>query len=133
MPVPTIMGPPASAVGSDKTYSRLQEQRPTTNSASAQIYKERCAVCHDRPKDRIPPRSQIAKQSTEDVIRSLTSGTMKEWATELTPDQIRALAVYLTGKQPGVRVQGNLNENLCKDPAGPINLNGAQWHGWGGD
>src|SRR5206468_10429783 len=38
-----------------------------------------------------------------------------------------------TGKQPGAGVQGNLNENLCKDPAGPINLNGSQWNGWGRD
>jgi polyvinyl alcohol dehydrogenase (cytochrome) len=114
-------------------HSWSQEQGPTTDSASAQIYKERCAVCHDRAKDRIPPRSQIAKQATEDVIRTLTTGTMKDWAYELTADQIRALAVFVTGKQPGASVQGSLNENLCKDPAGPINLNGSQWNGWGRD
>ena len=132
------MSPPATAGGSDRIFTRtnyagLQEQRPTTDSASAQIYQEKCAACHDRPTDRIPPRSLIARQSTEDVIRTLTTGTMKQWADGLTADQIRALAVYLTGKQPGARVQGNLNENLCKDPAGPINLNGSQWNGWGRD
>jgi len=58
---------------------------------------------------------------------------MKEWAFELNPDQIRALAVFVTGKQPGASGQGNLNENFCKDPGGPINLNGSQWNGWGRD
>ena len=125
--------PPATAGGSDKIYSELQEQQPATDAASAQTYKQRCAACHDRPKDRIPPRSQIAKLATEDVIRTMTSGSMKEWAVDLTPDQIRALAVYVTGKQPGAGVQGNLNENLCKGPVGPLNLNGAQWNGWGRD
>jgi len=113
--------------------AEVQEQLPTTDAASAQVYKERCAACHDRPKDRIPPRAQIAKLATEDIIRTLTSGTMKEWAYELNPDQIRALAVFVTGKQPGASGQGNLNENLCKDPGGPINLDGSQWNGWGRD
>jgi len=113
--------------------AEVQEQRATTDSASAQIYEERCAMCHDKPRVRIPPRSQIARQSAEEVIRTLTTGTMKQWADGLTADQIRALAVYVTGKQPGAGVQGNLNENLCKDPAGPINFNGSQWNGWGRD
>lgn len=78
-------------------YAELQEQGPTTDSASAKIYEERCAMCHDKPKARIPPRSQIARQSAEDVIATLTTGTMKQWGDGLTADQIRALAVYVTG------------------------------------
>jgi len=117
-------------------YLRSQNQDPPTDSASAQIYKEKCATCHDRPTARIPPRSLIAGQATEDVIRTMTTGTMKQWAEGLTAEQISALAVYLTGKPSNASnagTKGNLNENLCKDPAGPINLNGSQWNGWGRD
>lgn len=92
----SVLSPPAVADGSDRifarsNYARLQEPRPTTDSGSAQIYKERCVMCHDRPKDRIPPRSLIARQASEDVIRALTTGTMKQWTDGLTADQIRAL------------------------------------------
>ena len=113
-------------------FARLQQQ-PAADAASARIYQEQCAVCHDKPVGRITPRLLIAMRSAEDVIQPLTTGSMKQFAEGLTATQIRALAVYLTGKEPGVSVQGTLNANLCKSPAGPINLNGAQWNGWGRD
>ena len=87
-------------------YLRSQNQDPPADSASAQIYKEKCATCHDRPTARIPPRSLIAAQATEDVIRTLTAGTMKQWAEGLTADQISALAAYLTGKQSSAGTKG---------------------------
>jgi polyvinyl alcohol dehydrogenase (cytochrome) len=113
--------------------ARLQEQGSTGNLTSGQIYKDRCAVCHDKPTARIPPLSTIARQSSEDVIRTLTTGTMKQWTEGLTGNQIRALAVYVTGKQLSSDGKVNVNENFCKDPAGPISLNGSQWNGWGRD
>jgi polyvinyl alcohol dehydrogenase (cytochrome) len=116
-----------------KQYVGSQEPISKGESASEQIYKDRCAVCHDKPTTRIPARSLIAKQSNEDIVRTLTAGTMKQWAEGLSADQIRALAVYLTGTQPSIGAKGSLNENLCKEPAGPINLNGPQWNGWGRD
>jgi hypothetical protein len=46
-------------ISSRANYAGVQQQGPTTDSASGQTYKERCAACHDRPKDRIPPRSKL--------------------------------------------------------------------------
>ena len=60
----------------------------------------------------------------------MTDGLMKQFADGLTVDQVRALAIYLTGKQLIGRV-GNLNANPCKGVASPIKLNGPQWNGWG--
>ncbi len=108
-------------------------QTPPADPASEQIYKQRCAVCHDNPVDRIPPLFLIRRRSAEDVIQTLTSGSMKQQASGLTADQIRNLAIYLTGKQPGASVQANLNANLCKVTGGAINLNAPQWNGWGRD
>jgi polyvinyl alcohol dehydrogenase (cytochrome) len=110
-----------------------QQQPPPTDPASAQIYQQRCAMCHENPPDRVPPRFLIARRSAEDVIQTLTSGSMKQQAAGLTVDQIRALAIYLTGKQPGAPVQANLDANRCQGGGGPINLNGPQWNGWGRD
>jgi len=111
-----------------------EEQQPApTDPASAQIYLQRCAMCHENPQDRVPPRFLIARRSAEDVIQTLTTGSMKQQSSGLTADQIRALAVYLTGKQPGAPVQANVDANRCQGSGGPINLNGPQWNGWGRD
>jgi polyvinyl alcohol dehydrogenase (cytochrome) len=110
-----------------------QQAQAQTDPASAQIYQERCASCHENPQGRIPPRFLIARRSAEDVIQTLTSGAMKQQASGLSADQIRALAIYLTGKQPGAPVQANLDANKCTGVGGPINMSGPQWNGWGRD
>jgi polyvinyl alcohol dehydrogenase (cytochrome) len=110
-----------------------QPQSAQASTASAEIYQQRCAMCHENPQDRVPPRFLIARRSAEDVIQTLTSGSMKQQASGLTADQIRGLAIYLTGKQPGSSVQPNLDANRCKDSGGSINLSGPQWNGWGRD
>jgi polyvinyl alcohol dehydrogenase (cytochrome) len=97
------------------------------------VYKERCAVCHDSPQGRIPPRFLIARRSTEDVMQTLASGSMKQQAAGLSADEIRALAVYLTGKQPGTIAPSNFEANRCTDTGGPIRLDAPQWNGWGRD
>jgi polyvinyl alcohol dehydrogenase (cytochrome) len=106
---------------------------PGDNSAAAALYEQKCAGCHENPQDRIPPRFLIARRSAEDVIQTLTSGAMKQQAAGLSPDQIRGLAVYLTGKQPSATPQWNAESNLCKSKQGAININGATWNGWGRD
>jgi polyvinyl alcohol dehydrogenase (cytochrome) len=58
---------------------------------------------------------------------------MKQQASGLSADQIRALAIHLTGKQPGAPIQTNLDANLCKANGGAINLGRPQWNGWGRD
>lgn len=110
-----------------------EQQQTQSDPASAQIYQERCASCHENPQGRIPPRFLIARRSAEDVIQTLTSGVMKQQATGLSTEQIRALAIYLTGKQPGAAVQANVDANKCSGAGGPINVNGTQWNGWGRD
>src|SRR5450432_510834 len=67
----------------------------------AAIYAARCAACHDHAQDRIPPKVLIATtRAAEDVIDTLTLGVMRVQATGLSADQIRAVAVYFTNKQP---------------------------------
>jgi polyvinyl alcohol dehydrogenase (cytochrome) len=104
-----------------------------SDKASEEIYKQKCASCHDNAQGRIPPLFLIRRRSAEDVIQTLTSGPMRQQAAGLSADQVRALAIYLTGKQPGLPVEANLNVNLCKTVAPPIDLKAPQWNGWGCD
>lgn len=57
---------------------------------------------------------------------------MKPQATGLNVAQIRAIAIYLTGKQPGA-LEAKEVANACAGSGGPINLSGPQWNGWGCD
>ncbi len=109
------------------------QQAAPTSPEGAELYKQRCAMCHDNPQDRIPPLFLIRRRSAEDVIQTLTTGSMKQHASGLSADRIRALAIHLTGKQPGTAVQINLEANRCKDGMGAINLKDPQWNGWGRD
>jgi len=115
------------------SQSEPQDPTKTTDLTSEQIYQAKCAMCHDKPTGRIPPRAQIVKRSNEDIIQSLTTGSMKQWAEGFSAAQISALASYLTGKQAGSIAQPGMNQNMCKEPAGPISLKEPLWNGWGRD
>src|SRR6266568_915166 len=118
---------------SSTNYPLFQQQPPATDAASAQIYQEKCATCHDKPVGRVPSRSAIALGSTEEIIQTMTTGSMKQFADGLTADQIRALTIYLTAEQAGAPARGKLHANPCKSTAGPITLGDREWNGWGRD
>src|SRR5262245_50097535 len=122
---------PSAASGGDQDPA--QEKVLAADATGAQIYEEKCATCHDKPTARIPPRAQVAKLATEDVIRTMTTGTMKQWAEGLSPAQITTLATFVTGKPLGSIGPTPLSPNICQTPKTPINLNGPQWNGWGRD
>ncbi|MEK7829848.1 MAG: cytochrome c, partial [Acidobacteriota bacterium] len=86
----------------------------------AKLYAERCAVCHDNAQDRTPPKSIIARRAPDEVITALTTGSMKTQAGGLKPLEIRALAVYLTGKEPSGVIDPAQLANRCQAAGGPI-------------
>src|SRR5580704_4240888 len=97
----------------------------------AALYAQHCAACHDHASGRIPPKVLISiTRSAEDVIDTLTLGVMRTQATGLSSEQIRSLAVYLTGKQPAPRAAADANP--CAEPANP-HLAGGDWRSWGRD
>ena len=96
-----------------------------------QIYQERCASCHDGGAPNIPTRAQLSGLAFEDAIQTLTAGAMAAQAQGLSPAQLGALAIYVTGKGP--RKDPPADANLCKSAPAPIDLSGPQWNGWGRD
>jgi polyvinyl alcohol dehydrogenase (cytochrome) len=97
------------------------------------LYAARCAACHDHPVDRIPPKVFISTvRAPEDVVDALTSGVMKMQAAALTNAEIRAIAVYLTGREPAA-ARAAPDANRCDKPAQPLQLNFDDWNGWGRD
>jgi polyvinyl alcohol dehydrogenase (cytochrome) len=96
------------------------------------LYAGHCAACHDHPHDRIPSRYVLKRLLPDTVEAALTSGPMRQQAAGLSPGDINALAIFLTGKQPGA-AEPDPAANLCTGPAGPIDLGGSGWNGWGRD
>jgi polyvinyl alcohol dehydrogenase (cytochrome) len=95
------------------------------------LYQGRCAACHDHPQGRIPPKVFIATTRTaEDVIDTLTTGVMRTQAAGLQPAEIRAVAVYITGREPAARPPADAN--LCHRTAAP-RLTADDWRSWGRD
>src|SRR5215467_961680 len=109
------------------------QQNTASSPEGAALYQERCAVCHDNPQDRVPPLFLIRRRAAEDVIQTLTTGVMRQQASGLSADQIRALAIHLTGKQPGTGPGVDPDANRCKAAPGPVDTKGQQWNGWGRD
>lgn len=99
----------------------------------ARLYAEHCAVCHDNAQDRTPPKNIIARRAPDEVIAAMTTGSMKTQANGLKPLEIRAIAVYLTGKQPSGLVDPSQLANRCQTLGGAINLKAPGWNGWGND
>lgn len=123
------------AAGLAAAQEALQQAAPAAgNAEGARLYKERCADCHDNPTDRIPPKLYLSIIKTpEQVMQAISTGIMKGNAAGLTPDQLRAIVVHVTGRPPGLVKDPDPAANLCRGTPRLLKLDGAQWNGWGRD
>ena len=104
----------------------------TPSPDAAALYGTRCAACHDHPADRIPSRIMLSTYRTpEEIIAALTNGVMRQQAAGLSADDIRAVAVYLTGKEP-IAVESDPMANACTQH-GALQPAAGDWSGWGRD
>ena len=60
-----------------------------------QIYRERCAGCHDQTSARIPPKSALEKMPASRILRVLDFGVMMSVAYPLRRDERDAVSKYL--------------------------------------
>ena len=104
----------ASLAGATAHAADEPAAKTDDTSVGAAIYASRCAACHDHAQDRIPPKVLISTtRAPEDVIDTLSLGVMRAQAAGLSADQIRAVAVYLTNKQPSPRASADANPCAC--------------------
>jgi polyvinyl alcohol dehydrogenase (cytochrome) len=122
---------PRALIGALLLCAHAEAADAPASPDGAALYAARCAACHDHATDRIPPKVLISiTRSAEDVIDTLTLGVMRTQATGLSSEQIRSLAVYLTGKQPAPRAAPDANP--CSAAPSP-HLSAADWRSWGRD
>ncbi len=66
----------------------------------ATLFANQCASCHGAQPGEAPEKAALAKKTPDEVVQALTTGSMQYMAAGLTPEDIRAIAAYLTGKAP---------------------------------
>ncbi|MBZ5610421.1 MAG: PQQ-binding-like beta-propeller repeat protein [Acidobacteriia bacterium] len=114
-------------------FLALTALSPLLAQDGAALYKDRCAMCHDRSAEtRAPAPTALRQMSPENVVRALESGLMKDQGASLSAAQRNTLAEFLTGKtigQPAPQAKPNTcpNANAAFSPSGP------GWNGWGVD
>ena len=67
-----------------------------------QLYKQRCAMCHDTGMGGAPTRTVISQKAHASIVETLSSGKMKLQATGLKPEEIAALATYIAIEKPAL-------------------------------
>lgn len=103
------------------------------STRGAALFAERCAVCHEHPSGNIPPVFVLNYKPPEVIVDALTTGPMREQASGLSADDIKALAIHLAHRAPGTRPEPDPNANLCVRPPGPLTLGPSAWNGIGAD
>ena len=100
-------------------------------ASGEQVYRTRCASCHDQATPRIPPREALQKMSALRILRALDFGAMMTVAYPLSRDERLAVAGYLGLAGPPSTPQPSAfcSDRRVKldDPARPGRM---EWNGW---
>ncbi|WP_293370336.1 PQQ-binding-like beta-propeller repeat protein [Phenylobacterium sp.] len=95
------------------------------------LYKSKCASCHDTPSGRIPPKAAIAQNTPTFIVSALVEGVMRPMAFGMAPHDIASVAAYLSARKDGGLGAGVLEAPACTDKPGAFTLAGPAWNGWG--
>jgi polyvinyl alcohol dehydrogenase (cytochrome) len=96
------------------------------------VFKTACASCHEPAVGRAPSHEQLASFAPDRVVAALTSGIMKPMAVSLSEADMRAVATYLTGRQPVGSSAAAADPSACPKPA-TFTMHGSGWNGWSTD
>lgn len=105
-------------------------------AASAQdgaaLYEARCAGCHDDVgTTRTPRRTALSVMSAARIVASLESGVMQDQGSELSPEERRAVAAFLSAPTLATAAEVGGGPRRCAN--GPVftEEREGEWNGWG--
>jgi len=101
----------------------------------AALYSQYCSQCHDATNSRAPGRSVLQSLTLEQVLRTLSTGSMASIAQERTNAERTAIASFIAGKGSEVPpASTNISGQCAPNPVGfPQRVDGPRWNGWGAD
>ena len=83
----------------------------------AALFETKCKTCHDPAVDRAPDRAALRQRTPEQVVQSLTRGSMNPMAAGLSPAMINEIAEFVTGKKLAAAPQGQTPLQAGVQPA----------------
>src|SRR5882672_9142909 len=101
----------------------------------AALYSQYCSQCHDAADSRAPGRSLLQSMTLEEVLKTLSTGSMASIAQDRTNVERTAIASFITGKgSEGSRASTDISGQCVQNPVSfPQRLDGPRWNGWGAD
>ena len=95
----------------------------------------RCASCHDSGKNGAHDRYTLNRRTPEEVLASITTGSMAQHALGLSEFEKRVLSVYVGGRPLGAAATGDASQmkNRCDARSAFDPAKGPSWNGWGFD
>jgi polyvinyl alcohol dehydrogenase (cytochrome) len=94
------------------------------------LFQKNCALCHkDPPVNRAPLPEALSRMSADQIMLSLTSGSMREQAANLSNDDRLAIVAHLTKSAPKAEAAGNSQCAAGYEPR----TDSSFWNGWGVD
>jgi polyvinyl alcohol dehydrogenase (cytochrome) len=113
-------------------WTALLVAAPVAAQDGAALYTQRCASCHEGGQVvRAPGRDVIAALTPERIVGALETGAMRVQGETLTPEQRRAIAVYLSTTRPSSTAATAPVVGPRCEGAGPMRTSATDWRAWG--
>src|SRR4051812_10425735 len=124
----TAAQPPGAAPAQDLAH-------PQNTNVGIFTFTGRCATCHDTGKDGATDRYALNRFTPEQVLASIVTGSMAQYAQGLSDFERRVVAVYVGGRPLGSYDAGDSakmrNQCVAHSRFDPTTPEG--WNGWGYD
>src|SRR5579863_3032784 len=90
-----------------------------------------CAICHGRV-ERAPSLTVLQSLSPEKIFETITTGSMKTQAANLSKEQKIKIAEFLSGRTLGLEENGDARRmsNVCAENPSVKDTNAPSWNGW---
>ena len=101
----------------------------------AALYSQYCSQCHDGANTRAPSLSVLRSMPLEQVVRTLSTGSMATIAQERTSAERTAIASFIAAKaSEAPSASTDISGQCAHNPVGIAQrLDGPRWNGWGAD
>ncbi|MCU1324278.1 MAG: cytochrome oxidase Cbb3 [Acidobacteriaceae bacterium] len=125
------------AIGQTKAGAGEEELRHAQGTNMGIFtFTGRCGTCHDTGKSGALDRYHLNRFSPEDILKSMTTGTMAQYAEGLTDLQKSVISVYVGGRPLGSLKEGdasNMKGHCSTVPSLSKAADAEAWNGWGFD
>jgi polyvinyl alcohol dehydrogenase (cytochrome) len=110
------------------------QPRPSESTGVSQYFTN-CASCHEATDGHAPKTSVLKQMTPERILESLTTGTMRTQAENVSDIDRQLIAEWLGGRKLDLGLVGSAEKmpNVCSVHPPVRDLGAPAWNGWGVD